>query len=214
MIRAYDKIYLDKARTVLARMLDFAVWELGYEIDEFFAMFIKTGLAKRFGEGDFTLLVGMSGVELAYKVLEMSNIDVKRIKVVYASERSKEYWTGWALAYYQWVTALSFREIIEVASLKDIRALYSPYHEMDIRQFVDKMNELYKHANQETKLKLIRKNAGLSQSELAELSGVPLRTIQQYEQRKKNINNAKVIYLIMIAKALVCNVDDLIEKVA
>ena len=71
MIRAYDKVYLDKARTVLARMLDFAVWELGYGIDEFFAMFIKTGLAKRFAEGEFTLLVGMSGVELAYKVLEI-----------------------------------------------------------------------------------------------------------------------------------------------
>ena len=87
MIRAYDKVYLDKARTVLARMLDFAMWELGYGIDEFFVMFIKTGLAKRFAEGEFTLLVGMSGVELAYKVLEMSGIETKRIKVVYASDR-------------------------------------------------------------------------------------------------------------------------------
>ena len=214
MIRAYDKVYLDKARTVLARMLDFAVWELGYGIDEFFAMFIKTGLAKRFAEGEFTLLVGMSGVELAYKVLEMSAIETKRIKVVYASDRSKEYWVGWALAYYQWYTALSFKEIVEFISLEDIRALYSPYHEMDIRHFVDKLNELYKSARVESNLKTIRKNAGLSQNELAELSGVPLRTIQQYEQRKKNINNAKAVYLIMLAKALVCNVDNLIEKVA
>ncbi len=214
MIRAYDKVYLDKARTVLARMLDFAVWELGYDIDKFFAMFIKTGLAKRFAEGDFTLLVGMSGVELAYKVLEMSNIETKRIKVVYASERSKEYWVGWALAYYQWYTALSFKEIVGFVSLEDIRALYSPYHEMDIRHFVDKLNDFYKTTRVESNLKMIRKNAGLSQNELAELSGVPLRTIQQYEQRKKNINNAKVVYLIMLAKALVCNVDDLIEKVA
>ena len=214
MIRAYDKVYLDKARTVLARMLDFAVWELGYGIDEFFAMFIKTGLAKRFAEGEFTLLVGMSGVELAYKVLEMSSIETKRIKVVYASDRSKEYWVGWALAYYQWYTALSFKEIVEFISLEDIRALYSPYHEMDIRHFVDKLNEFYKSARVESNLKTIRKNAGLSQNELAELSGVPLRTIQQYEQRKKNINNAKAVYLIMLAKALVCNVDDLIEKVA
>lgn len=214
MIRAYDKVYLDKARTVLARMLDFAVWELGYGIDEFFAMFIKTGLAKRFAEGEFTLLVGMSGVELAYKVLEMSGIETKRIKVVYASDRSKEYWVGWALAYYQWYTALSFKEIVEFISLEGIRVLYSPYHEMDIRHFVDKLNELYKSARVESNLKTIRKNAGLSQNELAELSGVPLRTIQQYEQRKKNINNAKAVYLIMLAKALVCNVDDLIEKVA
>ena len=98
--------------------------------------------------------------------------------------------------------------------MEDIRALYSPYHEMDIRHFVDKLNDFYKTTRVESNLKMIRKNAGLSQNELAELSGVPLRTIQQYEQRKKNINNAKVVYLIMLAKALVCNVDDLIEKVA
>lgn len=28
MIRAYDKVYLDKARTALGRMLDFAVYDL------------------------------------------------------------------------------------------------------------------------------------------------------------------------------------------
>lgn len=41
-------------------------------------------------------------------------------------------------------------------------ALYSPYHEMDIRQFVDKMNELYRAAKPDTNLKLLRKNAGLT----------------------------------------------------
>lgn len=36
MIYAYDKVYLEKARTVLARMLDFAVYELKYDITQFF----------------------------------------------------------------------------------------------------------------------------------------------------------------------------------
>lgn len=75
-------------------------------------------------------------------------------------------------------------------------ALYSPYHEMDIRQFVDKMNEL----------------VGLNQRELAELSGVPLRTIQQYEQRQKDINKAQAQYLVMLAQVLCCDMRDLMEK--
>lgn len=59
---------------------------------------------------------------------------------------------------------------------KDIIALYSLYHEMDIRQFVDKMNELYRVAKPVTNLKLMRQKVGLSQRELAEISDVPVRT--------------------------------------
>ncbi len=91
---------------------------------------------------------------------------------------------------------------------------YSPYHEMDIRHFCDKMNELYRAANPETRLKSLRQKAGLSQRALAELSNVPYRMIQQYEQRQKNINHAKAEYLIMLAQALCCDVEDLIEKVS
>ena len=35
MIYAYDKVYLEKARTSLARMLDFAVYDLNYDIEDF-----------------------------------------------------------------------------------------------------------------------------------------------------------------------------------
>ena len=91
--------------------------------------------------------------------------------------------------------------------------MYSPYHEMDIRHFCDKMNELYRAANPETKLKYLRQKAGLSQRELAELSGVPVRTIQQYEQRQKSINKAQAEYLVMLAQVLCCDVLELIEKV-
>ena len=212
MICAYDKVYLDKARTALGRMLDFAVYDLAYDIAVFFDLFIKSKVASRFESGDFTLLAGMSGIELAYVVLEQSNIECERIKPNYTVGRSVDYWIGWALAYYQWATAMSFAEIVKHVPIKDIRALYWPYHEMDIRQFVDKVNAMYKAAKPETNLKLLRQKAGLSQRELAELAGVPLRTIQQYEQRQKSINKAMAERLIMLAKVLCCEVEDLIEK--
>ena len=134
------------------------------------------------------------------------------MKPNYTVNRSEEFWVGWALAYYQWETSMSFAEIVRYVPIKDIIALYSPYHEMDIRQFVDKVNAMYKAAKPETNLKLLRQKAGLSQRELAEMSGVPMRTIQQYEQRQKNITKAKAEYLVMVAKVLCCTVDDLIEK--
>lgn len=212
MIYAYDKIYLDKARTALGRMLDFAVYDLHYDIEEFFQLFITSGIASRFASGEVSLLVGMSGVELAYEVLEQSNISFERIKPNYTINRSAEFWTGWALAYYQWETSLDFAEIVRYVPIKDILALYSPYHEMDIRHFTDKMTELYKAAKPETNLKLLRQRAKLSQRELAELSNIPIRTLQQYEQRQKNINKAQAEYLVILAKILYCNVADLIEK--
>lgn len=211
MIHAYDKVYLEKARTALGRMLDFAVYDLKYDITKFFEMFIKSGIAAQFELGDFTLLVGMSGVELAYRVLERSGI-YERIKPNYSVNRSEEFWTGWALAYYQWETSLGFAEIVRCVPIRDIVALYSPYHEMDIRQFVDKMNDLYKAANPETNLKRLRQKAGLSQRELAELSGIPVRMIQQYEQRRKNINKAQAEYLVKLTRLLYCEVEDLMEK--
>ena len=112
MICAYDKVYLDKARTALGRMLDFAVYDLNYSLADFFALFISSGVAERFGRGDFTLLVGKSGVEIAYEVLDNAGIDYERVTVNYTTNRSEEYWTGWALAYYQWETALSFDNIV------------------------------------------------------------------------------------------------------
>lgn len=212
MIHAYDQVYLDKARVVLGRMLDFAVYDLNYDITEFFNMFLDSGLAARFEKGDYAVIVGMSGVELAYQVLELTTGNTERIKPTYTVDRSEEYWTGWALAYYQWETALRFEEIVRHVPIAEIVKLYSPYHEMDIRQFCDKMDERYRASKPETNLKTLRTKLGMSQRELAEASGVPLRTIQQYEQRQKNINKAQGEYLIMLAQALCCEVPDLIEK--
>ena len=213
MIHAYDKVYLEKARTNLGRMLDFAVYDLGYDISKFMDLFLASRLASRFEKGDFTVTVGMSGVELAYRVLEMTGLPFQRQIPRYTADRSREYWAGWALAYYQWETALSFSEIISHIPMDTVVSLYTPYHEMDIRQFCDRMNRLYRTAKPGTNLKALRQKAGLSQRELAEMSGIPLRTVQQYEQRRKSINKAQAEYLIVLAQVLCCNVDDLIEKV-
>ena len=213
MMPAYDKLYLEKARASLARMLDFAVYDLHLNLTSFFDLFISSGIAQLFEQGDIHTLVGKSGVELAYEVLDRSGLSYKRVTPQYSMDRSEEYWTGWALAYYQWETAQSFAEIVQYVPITDIRAMYDPYHEMDIRQFCDAINELLHKAKPDTNLKLLRQRNGLTQKELAEISDVPLRTIQQYEQRQKNINKAQAEYLVQLSSALNCSIEQLIERI-
>ena len=61
-------------------------------------------------------------------------------------------------------------------------------------------------------LKMIREAVGLSQSKLADKSGVSVRMIQHYEQGVKDINKAQVGTVYKLAKALKVNIEDLIEK--
>ena len=213
MIHAYDETYVGCGRTVLGRMLDYAVHDMGYELAPFYDLFLSSGLSQRFGEGDCALLAGMSGVELAWLVMEEAGEKFTRTEPRFTVGRSEEYWTGWALAWYQWETSVSFRDINQVVSIDRVRKMYEPYHEMDILQFRDRMNELYAAALPETALKRLRRYAGLSQRQLAEYSGIPLRTIQQYEQRQKDINKAQAEYLIRLSRALCCDTEMLMEWV-
>ena len=63
-----------------------------------------------------------------------------------------------------------------------------------------------------TRLKQMRIKNGLSQSELAKASGIPVRTIQQYEQRQKDINKARFEYIISLSAALNCEASMLLER--
>lgn len=58
----------------------------------------------------------------------------------------------------------------------------------------------------------VRKKRGLSQSQLAEKSGVSLRMLQHYEQGYKNIDHAKLETLCNIAKALECPITDVLTS--
>ena len=208
MIHAYDKNYLSKAQNNLASMLDFAVYDLNEDLTVFYGKFLQSKICSRFERGESAIIVGKSGVEMA---LEVVGDETLAAKYHPAANRTPEYWCGWALAYFQWQTNLSFKEINRLIPISEVIAFYSPYHEMDISQFCDKMLSLYNSRKINTNLKNLRQNAGISQSELAEISGIPVRTIQQYEQNQKNINAAKAETIVKLAKALSCSVEDLME---
>ncbi len=52
----------------------------------------------------------------------------------------------------------------------------------------------------------------MSQSELAKLSGVNTRSIQLYEQRVNDIDNAWVQTLYKLSRVLCSDIKDLLEK--
>ena len=205
---AYDRLYLEKTRTALGRMLDYAVYDLKIRLSDFWNRFLDSPVSGYMESGVAEYTVGKSGVELAMEVMgekELTSIPA------FSMNRSEEYWTGWTLAYYQWKTGLSFGQITQVVSIDEIRGMYSPYHEMDVLQFCDAMDQLLRERNRESNLKRIRTAAGLSQSQLAEETEIPIRTIQQYEQGQKSINRANAEYLIRLSKALYCDPAKLLE---
>lgn len=62
-----------------------------------------------------------------------------------------------------------------------------------------------------SKLKEIREKKNMSQSQLAKLSGVNFRTIQDYEQDKRSINKARAQTVYALSWALGCKIEDLVE---
>ena len=62
------------------------------------------------------------------------------------------------------------------------------------------------------KLQEMRKNKKLSQSQLSKLSGVPLRTIQQWECGQRDIDGAAIERLCDLAIALNCKIYDILES--
>ena len=209
MTNAYDRSYLERAMTTLGRMLDYAVYDLNYDLSEYWEMFLASPVSKQFERGEASVLVGKSGVELA---LMVTGKDKDYAEPSFSEGKSEEYWTGWALAYYQWKTSLAFSQITELIPIEEIRMMYSPYHEMDIRQFCDRITEVYVERKQQTNLKRKRLAAGLSQSQLANLTGIPIRTLQQYEQGQKDINKARAEYVISLSRALYCEPQMLMES--
>ena len=151
MIHAYDKSYLSNAQKNLACMLDYLVNELDNSIEDAWKWFLSSKSAIQFEQGDCSVIAGKSGIELAYAVLEDAGKERSDMIKMLPYNRSREYWTGWAIAYYQWETGLPFAEIEEAIPIQEIYMLYEPYHEMDIRQLTDRLNELYHEAKPDTR---------------------------------------------------------------
>lgn len=212
MTHAYQEIYLSKAQSVLGDAFDYAVNTCGIPGNDFLKLFVASSLSKRMENGEPACLVGKSGIEIVMEIVAETKGQELRVESQEYFGRSKEYWIGWAVAYYQWHSARKYGDIFKVVSFEDLQKMYYTLHEADITKFADIMDSIMKEYFSETNLKRIRIAYGFTQAELSERSNVSLRSIQMYEQRNKNINKASVDTIYHLARTLGCTMEDLIEK--
>jgi DNA-binding transcriptional regulator YiaG len=210
-IRAYDEIYLTDAQNILGHAVDFAVMSLELDPDLFGNAFAVSNSSKQFANGNPRYVAGMNGCELARQILTETQIPFSDTEDAMFLDKSPEYWAGWALAYYQWYSNRSFMTILQAVPLTEILQMYPIFHEMDITHFTDRMDEKLKQKNPMTQLKIRRDACGLSQAALAADADVPLRQIQLFEQRQRDINKTAALTLLRLSRALHCHMEDLIE---
>lgn len=211
MTRAYSESYLSDAKGTLSQCFDYLINDCLFEPDWTASIFLSSGYSEQFERGNPAVLSGMSGVELARKILKKTYQDKNAPEPRYAEDFSPAYWAGWALAEYQWYSGKRFRDIFRHTQLSEIIAMYSVYHEMDITKFIDAMEERAQRAPRESRLKRLRESRGLSQAELASASGVNKRSIQMYEQQENDIDKAQAQTVYKLARVIGCNVEDLLE---
>lgn len=205
-MNAYSDLYINDAQDWLGEYFETSIYVLNVDLKKVWNLFILSQYSLSFGSGDPFTILGKSGSEVAF---ELCGKRVDSLPFIY--DRPPEYWLGWALAYYQWYKNIPFHFIANHIDIETILLMYKKYHEIDIMHFCNEMDRLIKTHRKETNLKRLRKNRGFSQKELADITSIPVRTIQQYEQRQKNINKAQANYIFLLAQALSCSPKDLLE---
>lgn len=208
MTHAYDEMYVEGAMVRMGDMLEYACLDLGYDPDSFFKMFILSGYARRFEIGDVSVVAGKSGPELAYEVL--TEIDhVRELPApTWREDRSDLYWSGWILAYFQWIKNMPFSDIWNSISIRMLQKMYPTMHEADINRATDAMTEMMKptEKNSVQTLRLVR---GLTQQELAERANMTVSQLQRIEYGERKVENLSLKTAIALATALGVSVEEM-----
>ena len=213
MMNAYSELYLDDAMQNLGDMVEYAVCDCGYDPDEFFGWFISSGIASKFEKGNPKYITGMSGFELAEAVLKATNIALPGVAPSHPDFKGREYWAGWIFAYYQWQSGRRFEDIVaDGLTLSTVFSMYI-HHEADNSKSAESADAIIRRNKEARKSKLhtIRKARGFTQQQLSEAAGVALRMVQLYEQKQNDLSKAQAGVVIRLAKALGCEVEDLID---
>lgn len=210
MTCAYDKDMMLSARQNMAVMIDYAVTWCRMPLRDFYSRWLGSRIPEMFAAGHPKFTLGMSGIELAARVVENSGGSLPLDDTyTFPQEDSSYFWTGWALCQYQWYKNVSFASIDKYGlPIERIHSLFNPLHEADITKVFDVFDSWYRPRPKS--LKEQRKLNGLTQQELAELSDVSLRMIRAYEQGRQDIGKAEASSLLRLAHALHCAPEELV----
>lgn len=206
---AYSPLYLSKVSRAVGNMLHDAVIEFKMDGEDFVKRFIQSDVAEEIESGNPKYIAGKSGLELFLEVMERTTGKAYDTNLIESYERSPVYWVGWMLTHYQWYSGRTFRSIIDTVPYTELLGLYGTLHEADIEKSYEVLDTHFKKSK--SKLKTARKHCGLTQEELAKESGVSLNTIRAYERKSKDINKAQIDIVLRLAKALKCDITELLD---
>ena len=206
---AYSQLYLSKASRAVGNMLHDAVIEFGMDGEDFLKRFIQSDVAEEIESGNPKYIAGKSGLELFLEVMEKTTGKAYDTKLIESYERSPVYWVGWMLTHYQWHSGRTFKSILDTVPYNELLGLYGTLHEADIEKSYEVLDAHFEKS--ESKLKTARRHCGLTQEELAHESGVSLNTIRAYERKSKDINKAQIDIVLRLAKALRCDITELLD---
>lgn len=209
MVCAYEEYYLDDAKNILGECIDYIINDCGFTPDLFSKLFVNSSYSRLFERGNSSVVAGMTGIELAMEIISETYRNYNFPELEFNPNLSKEYWAGWALAEYQWMSTRSFYDIFSLISMDEIIDMYYVYHQMDILHFVEDVDKKYK-SRQISKLKWFRELWNLTQEELSKLTDIEKELIQQYETDFISIDNAPVKNLYKLSIVLHCNIEDLL----
>lgn len=211
VMHAYDGIYIEDAQDTLGNMMEYAVNTCHMDPETFYSMFLLSGVANQFANGNPRVIVGMSGGELAREVVYKSTGKLLEEEEVYYLEKTREYWAGWILAYYQWETGRSFQRINEYLTLTDILCMYKTHHEADVSKFVETAEKIFKSKHRKTYLSKYRDLLNYSIEELAKEAKVPVDVVQELDSNFESVWNTDCKTLYKMSKILNCRIEDLLE---
>lgn len=209
MTHAYSPLYLSKSSRTVGNMLHDAVVEFGMDGTDFLNRFIQSDIATQIENGNPIYIAGKSGLELYLEVMEKTTGICCNTEMIESYDRSPVYWVGWMLTHYQWYSCHPFKSILETVPYEELLGLYNTLHEADIQKSYEVMDNHF--ATKESSLKLLRKQCGLTQEALADKSGVSLNTIRAYERKSKDLNKAQSDIIVRLARALKCQITDLLD---
>ena len=209
-MRLNDCIYDQDIRERLGTFFDVAVNQCGLRGQDAVDALVVSGLAGQLERQNPGFAVGRSGSELLQWALDACGYGI-RVPNSSRAPVSDDYWTGYMVALLQLRSGWTYAQVFERMSYADVREMHSWCQDLPEDEVVENMRAALQERPRVSALRRARKAAGLTQTQLAQVAGVSMRSVQQYEEGLKDINKAAAGTVYRFSLVLGCTMEDLLE---
>lgn len=212
MRTSYPQCYIDDFSDTCGYMFQYVKKDCGIDPDDFFDWLIMSRVANHIQLGNPRYIAGMSGPDIAREVFNKTFGRDFGIEPVYHTILGVEFWSGSMLAYYSWHSGMSFAQMRSYGIKPSVIAKMYQSNRDDRPKLVEAVMDIVEKNRDASSLTYFRKLAGLTQKQLAESAGVPLRMVQLYEQGQNDLSKAKAETVLKLADTLKCTVGQLLNS--